>query len=82
MGNDNFNKSKYMTTNAGKKELNFFERADGLQRSHKAGKAYFDPRKWNAAGRQSMSQRVVEYAQLLGSAHRAVRVSYPTTVGE
>lgn len=60
----------------------FFERAHGLQRSHKEGKAYFDPRKWNAAGRQSMSQRVVEYAQLLGSAHRAVRVSYPTTAGE
>lgn len=59
----------------------FFEHAGGLQRSHKEGKAYFDPRKWNAAARASMVERVAQYAQLLGSAHRAVRVSYPNTTG-
>lgn len=40
-------------------------------KSHKEGKKWFDPRKWDAAGRASMSARVHEVARLLGSNGRA-----------
>lgn len=40
-------------------------------KSHKEGKKWFDPRKWDAAGRVSMSVHVHEVARLLGSNGRA-----------
>lgn len=54
----------------------FFVRADGLQRSHRQGKKYFDPRKWNAAGRAAMTAKVADVAGLLGSAGKADAVDY------
>lgn len=39
--------------------------------SHKEGKKWFDPRRWDAAGREGMAQHVDEVAHLLGSAGRA-----------
>lgn len=54
----------------------FFVHAHGVQRSHSKGKKFFDPRHWNAAGRASMSEKVVKVAELLGSAGRAESVSY------
>lgn len=40
--------------------------------SHKKGKKWFDPRKWDAEGRAGMAQHVREVAVLLGSAGKAV----------
>jgi fructose-bisphosphate aldolase class II len=53
--------------------VDFFENApkteDGTPayRSHKTGKKFFDPRDWNAAGRDSMKQHVIEVAHYLHS---------------
>lgn len=54
----------------------FFVDADGVQRSHRKGKKFFDPRHWNAAGRKSMAAKVTEVAELLGSAGHADAVDY------
>ena len=54
----------------------FLTDANGLQRSHREGKKFFDPRHWNAAGRKSMTAKVVEVAELLGSAGHAESVDY------
>jgi fructose-bisphosphate aldolase class II len=53
--------------------VDFFENApkteDGTPayRSHKTGKKFFDPRDWNAAGRDSMKRHVIEVAHYLHS---------------
>lgn len=39
--------------------------------SHKHGKDYFDPRHWNKAGRDSMSEKIIEITYLLGSHNKA-----------
>ncbi|PWG59803.1 class II fructose-bisphosphate aldolase [Bifidobacterium catulorum] len=54
----------------------FLVAADGKQRSHREGKKFFDPRKWNAAGRKAMAEKVSRVAELLGSAGHADAVSY------
>ncbi|KAA8830259.1 class II fructose-bisphosphate aldolase [Bifidobacterium tissieri] len=58
----------------------FLVAADGKQRSHREGKKFFDPRKWNAAGRKAMTAKVVQVAQLLGSAGHATEVSYKSVL--
>ena len=49
-------------------------------KSHRVGKKYFDPRKWNAAGRASMSAKVAQVAELLGSAGHADEVVYKSAL--
>ncbi|WP_163199070.1 MULTISPECIES: class II fructose-bisphosphate aldolase [Bifidobacterium] len=58
----------------------FFVAADGKQRSHRVGKKFFDPRKWNAAGRKAMTAKVVQVAELLGSAGHAKAVDYKSVL--
>lgn len=44
--------------------------------SHKDGKVYFDPRKWEKHGREGMAKHVVGVATLLGSTGKAPVVEY------
>lgn len=43
-------------------------------KSHADGKRFFDPRRWGAAGRKSMTAKVVSIAKLLGSYGKAVEL--------